>query len=179
MTNDEPTAKRRLHKKEKEPFKRVRSISPDIDIPDDSAKPEHLVKMIDFGFARRYSSDEKIRTSAGSPAYASPEILFGSLHNPVNADIWSLGICLFRMVTGKFPFCHPDYDNLATLKANLRQYVSSPELFAHSTASYIPDYFELSSQLKDLLKGMMHPKEELRMSLSDILQHPWLKQVDL
>eukprot|EP01102_Stenamoeba_stenopodia_P004071 TRINITY_DN1422_c0_g1_i1.p1 TRINITY_DN1422_c0_g1~~TRINITY_DN1422_c0_g1_i1.p1 ORF type:complete len:464 (+),score=112.43 TRINITY_DN1422_c0_g1_i1:2666-4057(+) len=172
----ETAGKRRLGEKRKEPFKRFRTTSAsDIDLLDESSnKVEHLVKMIDFGFARKYDSSEKIRSCAGSPAYASPEVLFGSLHSPVNADIWSLGVCLFRMVTGKFPFCDPELDSLAILKANVRYYISSPELFSPSTSSFVPEYFELSPELRDLLGGMLHPQEQHRLSLSDILSHPWL-----
>jgi len=66
---------------------------------------QNNVKVIDFGFARadmRPSADgqfERSETYCGSYAYASPEILMKIPYIPQMADVWSLGIILYVMVS--------------------------------------------------------------------------------
>ena len=43
------------------------------------------------------------RTMLGSPLYMAPEILRGEAYS-VNADIWSMGVILYEMLTGKCPY---------------------------------------------------------------------------
>ena len=60
------------------------------------------VKIIDFGFAIK---DDHLHTEfCGTPNYISPEIISkgGYLGKP--ADIWSIGIIFYKLMTGKFPF---------------------------------------------------------------------------
>ncbi len=60
------------------------------------------LKISDFGFARRYNGN--LRTFCGSFAYAAPEVILGNPYNGPLADIWSMGVILYAMVTGRLPF---------------------------------------------------------------------------
>ena len=60
------------------------------------------VKLIDFGLAKYTSTGEKLHTIAGTPYYIAPEVLNGNYGK--ECDIWSLGILLFVLVTGTYPF---------------------------------------------------------------------------
>ena len=63
-----------------------------------------ILKITDFGIARiTDSSKTKTGTILGTPAYMSPEQLSGKKVTG-QSDIFSLGIVLFQMVTGKLPF---------------------------------------------------------------------------
>jgi serine/threonine-protein kinase len=67
-------------------------------------------KVLDFGVAKsseRTTTEGDLtadRTLIGTPHYASPEQLKNSAKIDHRADLWSMGVVLFRMVTGKKPF---------------------------------------------------------------------------
>ena len=62
------------------------------------------VKIIDFGFSTVCQSNSKLNLFCGTPPYMSPEIASRSAYNGFSADIWALGISLYLMLYGKFPF---------------------------------------------------------------------------
>lgn len=64
-----------------------------------------LVKITDFGIARRRSSNVKTQTGLllGSPRYMSPEVFLGKKAD-ARSDIFSLGIILYELLTGVAPF---------------------------------------------------------------------------
>ncbi|WP_437579107.1 protein kinase domain-containing protein [Sorangium sp. So ce887] len=69
---------------------------------------EPVVKVLDFGVAKNLSVNDGIRTATGgavgSPLYMSPEQVRADPSVDHRADIWSLGVVLFEMLTGMRPF---------------------------------------------------------------------------
>ena len=95
--------------------------------------PTGLIKITDFGIAR--IMEEPTLTADGqvfgTPSYMSPEQVAGK-HLDVRTDIFSLGIVLFEMLTGKKPFTG---DTVVTITYNImNQDVMIPP--------YIPPYIE-------------------------------------
>lgn len=76
-------------------------------------KPDGTAVLIDFGFAHHaHFPDllaEETRFGAGSAAYVSPEQIQGTREDP-RSDLFSLGVVVYEMLTGKFPFGEPDAD---------------------------------------------------------------------
>ncbi len=67
-----------------------------------------VVKVLDFGVSKNLGASDGLTTVAGgvvgSPAYMSPEQTKGEKNITLRADIWSLGVLLFEMLTGVRPF---------------------------------------------------------------------------
>ena len=64
-----------------------------------------IVKLTDFGISKQLTGDEteKAKTFVGTLTYMSPERMEGEKYTYAG-DIWSLGIVIVELITGKFPF---------------------------------------------------------------------------
>jgi serine/threonine protein kinase len=84
-----------------------RDIKPDNIVLEQTRRGTDRVKLIDFGVAR-VEKDESLTLTGqfvGTPWYAAPEQIRGE-HGPL-ADLYSLGVVLFEMLTGDVPFDDP------------------------------------------------------------------------
>jgi serine/threonine-protein kinase len=77
-----------------------------------------FVKVLDFGLAKLTQGDDKVshktRTGSvmGTPYYMSPEQCEGKANIDHRSDIYSLGVILFEMLTGKIPFGGEGYGEI-------------------------------------------------------------------
>lgn len=130
-------------------------------------KPENILldkenkklKIADFGMAALQPYNTLLKTSCGSPHYASPEIVKGKRYHGSATDVWSCGVILYAIMTGHLPF---DDEHMGRLLAKIK------------TGKYraLPD--SLSVDLKDLIQRMLLVDPHQRMTMPEILAHPWL-----
>jgi serine/threonine protein kinase len=79
--------------------------------------PDGRLKVTDFGIARALSTiqpDEHSEVVWGSPQYFSPEQAAGAAPSPAS-DVYSLGIIMFEMLTGRLPFQASSVEELSRL----------------------------------------------------------------
>lgn len=63
-----------------------------------------LIKLIDFGFSISIKDKGRLNLFCGTPSYMPPEIVSKVAYYGKPADVWALGILLYKMVAGYFPF---------------------------------------------------------------------------
>nr|MCR5269237.1 Stk1 family PASTA domain-containing Ser/Thr kinase [Lachnospiraceae bacterium] len=130
---------------------------------------EGKVKVADFGIARAASSDTITSHAMGSVHYTSPEQARGG-YSDAKSDIYSIGITMFEMVTGRVPF-----DGETTVAIAIkhiqeempspRQYVSeipiSVEQIIYKCTQKNPDrrYANVSELIADLKRSLINPDE--------------------
>eukprot|EP00736_Rhodelphis_marinus_P008186 Rmarinus@m.6288 len=139
-------------------------------------KPENIMltssgdlKLSDFGSAELLNQQEldDVSRTIGSPAFQAPELARGKeKFSGYKADIWAAGVTLFIMVLGKPPF---DGTTLYELWENIGRGEFS-----------LPEDIE-KSNLGNLLRGILHVDERKRLSIKQILDHPWItkKETDV
>ncbi len=129
-----------------------------------------LVKVLDFGLAKLTQLNEIgsedatqafVKTSIGivmgTTAYMSPEQTRG-LHVDARTDIWSFGVVLYEMVTGKTPFTGPTAGDL--IAQILEREPPEISIYTNNTPS----------QLQNLLqKALKKPREERYQTISETL----------
>lgn len=86
-----------------------RDIKPENLFLADAGAGGRTIKVVDFGLAKRIASASQIgltgpRESMGSPCYMSPEQITLPQEVDARTDIWSIGVTLYRLLTGDVPF---------------------------------------------------------------------------
>ncbi|HTU25212.1 MAG TPA: protein kinase, partial [Pirellulales bacterium] len=92
--------------------------------------------LVDLGSAQRHGEQRSLadRPVVGTLAYMAPEMLLSSIAADVRSDIYSLGITLYELLTGRLPFATDDkrrlvLDHRQELPSDLR--LAAPQLPTH------------------------------------------------
>ncbi|KAL6949943.1 Protein kinase [Hanseniaspora vineae] len=132
-------------------------------------KPENLllddnlnVKIADFGLSNIMTDGNFLKTSCGSPNYASPEVISGKLYAGPEVDVWSCGVILYVMLCRRLPF---DDESIPVLFKNISNGVYT-----------LPKF--LSPGAANLIKKMLIVNPLNRITVDEIFEDEWFK-VDL
>lgn len=131
---------------------------------------EWKVKLADFGYATLLAGrngNGLLTTSLGTPGYAAPEILERKPYLGSAADIFSCGVILFVLVTGKLPFG----------KAMIHD-----QFYKHFIRNDYDTYWKImsprlgsvSEEFKSLISSLIAYDPVQRASVEEILHHPWM-----
>ncbi|KAF1798156.1 hypothetical protein FB192DRAFT_1397957 [Mucor lusitanicus] len=99
----------------------------------------------------------------GSPQYIAPELSICPSFNYEQSSIWALGVSLYRMLVGKYPFYSGSGRDL-----------THRELFRKMLTSDFVLSKALSSDVRDLIQRMLSP-ENARASFDLVMFHPWIQ----
>jgi len=132
-------------------------------------KPQNLLafepgvaKLCDFGTCLHYDKEEPLLrgSSVGTEHFFSPGTCKSKKRSPYQDDIWGAGVTLYCFLTGRVPFWADDRPSLF-------------DAIRHAELEF-PNDVDLSDGVKELLMGILTKKEKDRMSIDDILVHPWM-----
>ena len=143
--------------------------------PDNVLLNIHSQIMIsDFALSRPIKGEDGKgnfrKYKAGSPWYWSPEMYTSSPYNGVQSDLYALGIILFVLTFGSWPFKHANLDDV-----NFRLLFTNPVEFwkSHPDTSRRIDQNTVSQELIKLLNCMLCPLPQFRLSISEIRKSDW------
>jgi serine/threonine protein kinase len=136
-------------------------------------KPENIlcasptsVKLADFGLAKIIQSDG-LKTFCGTPQYFAPEVLqrrttvAGSGRYGKPADMWSLGVILYILLTGRPPF-----------EAEL------DPLQAFDSLDFEDEIWRVMPHARELVEHMLRLDPKRRITVRQACDHPWINTDD-
>ncbi|XP_057559853.1 myosin light chain kinase 2, skeletal/cardiac muscle isoform X2 [Hippopotamus amphibius kiboko] len=124
----------------------------------------HLVKIIDFGLARRYNPKEKLKVNFGTPEFLSPEVVnYDQISD--KTDMWSLGVITYMLLSGLSPFLGDDDTE------TLNNVLSGNWYFDEETFEAVSD------EAKDFVSNLIVKDQRARMNAAQCLAHPWLNNL--
>lgn len=123
---------------------------------------KNIVKLIDFGFSTWIPNDKKIKIFWGTPSYMAPEIVSKQEFWGPPADIWALGVLLYTLLWGKFPF-------KGKSDAELYSKINNWQL-------EIPEHVSYAARW--LIEKCLTVNPNSRITASEICKDPWLTDKD-
>ncbi|XP_039497356.1 phosphorylase b kinase gamma catalytic chain, skeletal muscle/heart isoform isoform X1 [Drosophila santomea] len=132
----------------------------------------HNVKITDFGFARQLQEGEKLTDLCGTPGYLAPETLKcnmfeGSPGYSQEVDIWACGVIMFTLLVGCPPFWHR------------KQMVMLRNIMEGKYSFTSPEWADISEDPKDLIRKCLVVDPAQRITVKEVLRHPFFNQMVL
>lgn len=122
------------------------------------------IKLTDFGLSfvkGGVGSDSMMQSVCGTPIYMAPEVI-DDLGYSQQCDIWSIGVIMFTLLTGRPPFVAETEEKLYELiKKGIVDFSDPCWETCHESA-------------KNLLLGMLKVDPAHRKTAKEILNHPWI-----
>ncbi|XVF04930.1 hypothetical protein REPUB_Repub05bG0127200 [Reevesia pubescens] len=129
-------------------------------------KPDNLlititgtVKIGDFSVSQVFEDDnDELRRSPGTPVFTAPECCLGLTYRGKAADTWAVGVTLYCMILGKYPFLGE------TLQDTYDKIVNNPLILPN----------DMNPELRNLLEGLLCKDPKQRMTLNAVAEHSWV-----
>ena len=142
-------------------------------------KPENILMntnyrplLSDFGFSQYFDGekdDYTLHKFSGSDFYCAPETRKAYVRgfDGVKNDIFSLGVLLFVITIGDFPFHKPSFSDDRYRFIIKKNYSRFWEYF---------NDIEISEEFQDLINNLICITPSQRLNIEQILEHPWFKK---
>lgn len=141
--------------------KEKHQIHRDIKLANILINSDGIVKLTDFGISRILETSQNYaHTFIGSRIYMSPERIKGNNYS-YPSDIWSLGLVIYELATGKEP-----YGEGNDFLTQIAKIVEEPE------PRLDPNIF--SKEFCDFIEKTVKKEEEKRANVDELLKHPWI-----
>jgi len=130
-----------------------------------------ILKIADFGLAK-HIGNELIHEECGTPYYLAPDQLIswtGGAGYGLKVDVWAVGVCIYIMLSGYYPFFGAD-GNIPEMYRNvLIQTLQFPTP---------QGWNQVSNEAKLFLMSLLEKNPSSRLSCKQALDHPWIKSKD-
>jgi serine/threonine protein kinase len=130
--------------------------------PESAGSGNGVLKISDFGFARRFQPQRALKTKLGTMAFCAPEVLKCRYHVP--CDLWSCGVTMYLLMCGELPF---NGKTEAILEKAVRRgnygFWAAPWEVANESA-------------KALIRGLLRYNDKERLSAEEALQHLYFRR---
>jgi len=128
-----------------------------------SDDPDAPLKLTDFGLSTYVPSpDSIIRDACGSAYYIAPEVF--QRRYTLAADVWSLGVILFLLLSGTVPFGADAEQETEVYHAIQRDPLRMDG----------EEWSKLSAAARELVVGLLEKDPSKRYTLEQVLAHPWV-----
>lgn len=126
----------------------------------------NTLKVIDFGIAALFKpGPSTFTTKTGTPYYVAPEVLGRWPTYGAQVDMWSCGVIMYVLLSGRLPF--KGSDEAATLqKVSTGKFVFPPEAFG-----------KVSKEAKELIRRLLTKTPDDRWTAEQALNDVWTKKV--
>lgn len=136
---------------------------------EDRASP--TCKVGDFGGTTTFPlTPEEQMLRPGSLAYMSPEIYRAQPHLGKEVDVWALGVVLYRMLAGWYPFDHGHHSWQKRREA-VEAWVAGPT--AHATERLVG----VERNAVDLISHMLDKNQSTRYTIQEVAAHPYFAEL--
>ncbi len=115
-------------------------------------------KLIDFGFSILSKKDVRLNMFCGTPSYMSPEIINKKDYFGPPSDMWAVGVILYAMLTGTFPF-------KSSMNRELYRKISKGSYLLNET---------LSKSAKSLITHLLQVDPNKRLTAQEVLNHEFV-----
>jgi calcium-dependent protein kinase len=123
------------------------------------------IVLVDFGMSTEFVAGKTMSAQVGSPSYVAPEVLEGRYTE--KADLWSLGVIMYILLCGEPPF-HGDSPS------QIMRQVRDGTFDMNQVA-----WRYISPSGRDLVVSMMTKDMDERITLDEIIKHPWWEDAAL
>ncbi|CAJ1084959.1 MAP kinase-activated protein kinase 2-like isoform X1 [Xyrichtys novacula] len=135
-----------------------------------SKRPDALLKLTDFGFAKEITTLNSLETPCFTPYYVAPEVL-GPEKYDKSCDMWSMGVIMYILLCGYPPFF--SNHGLAISPGMKRRIRNGQFKFPD------PEWADVSEEAKQLICQLLETKPTQRMSVTEFKNHPWINSVEI
>ena len=107
-----------------------------------------------------------IKKVAGTICFMAPEVILNQ-DSDYRVDIWSLGIILYALICAQLPFLGEN------------RHITFERIVNQPLSFDLPVWESISDECKSLIKRMLEKDQDRRMTIEEVLAHPWVNNVNI
>lgn len=118
-------------------------------------------KLCDFGFAIKITEGQMLEETCGTLLYCAPEILAREPYDGLAGDMWSMGIVLYALVTGQFPYVQDTIEDMHRI----------------ITTTMCPITYHVSIPCNTIIARLLDVQTSHRMTIQQLVEQQWLGHI--